>query len=385
MFKYAKFSSYYLISLLGMCFLLLGGYWIAIGFALLTAVMMGGDALFGDDISTPEYGHPSWLTLLLWLALPFTLLLVLVNIWLVADADWLGIGAQIGAIAGVDLLAARESNSWLALAIAVPFSGLMLSVLATVTAHELVHRTRDKVSVSIGRWLLAFSFDANFSIEHVYGHHLHVATPADPASAPRGRSVYAHMLISTVKGNISAWNIEAKRLSRSKKALFSWHNRCLRGYAMTLVLWAGATLLAGWQGAVMFLAIGLAAKALLEIVNYMEHYGLVRAPNKKVEPRHSWNTNRRCSNWMMFNLARHSHHHAQGAVPFHRLRPYPDAPEMINGYLATIFITLIPPLWHRLMAPKLEEWDERYASEEELILLRQQHTNCHAPQPSASH
>jgi alkane 1-monooxygenase len=94
-------------------------------------------------------------------------------------------------------------------------------------------------------------------------------------------------------------------------------------------------------------------KALLEIVNYMEHYGMVRVPGEPVQPRHSWNTNRRISSWSMFNLTRHSHHHAAGEVPFHALRPMPDAPQMAGGYLTTILLALLPPLWHRLMTPRV--------------------------------
>ncbi|MFW6052244.1 MAG: fatty acid desaturase, partial [Myxococcota bacterium] len=109
----------------------------------------------------------------------------------------------------------------------------------------------------------------------------------------------------------------------------------------------------------------LFGKSLLEIVNYMEHYGMVRNPETPVQPRHSWNTNRRISSWTMFNLTRHSHHHAQGEVPYQELKPYADAPMMINGYLTTMVVALIPPLWHKLMTPKVLAWDRDYATPEE--------------------
>ena len=105
--------------------------------------------------------------------------------------------------------------------------------------------------------------------------------------------------------------------------------------------------------------------SLLEIVNCMEHYGMVRDPKTPVQPRHSWNTNKRISSWSMFNLTRHSHHHAQGEVPYQDLKPFPEAPMMINGYLTTIVVALIPPLWHALMTPKVLDWDRRYASPDE--------------------
>ena len=106
---------------------------------------------------------------------------------------------------------------------------------------------------------------------------------------------------------------------------------------------------------------------------------MVRNPKVPVQPRHSWNTNKRISSWAMFNLTRHSHHHADGNVPYQDLRPYEDAPMMINGYLTTILVTLIPPLWHYLMVPKVLAWDEKYASKEELILAKQANLNSGIP------
>jgi len=219
--------------------------------------------------------------------------------------------------------------------------------------------------MAIGRWLLAFSFDTVFAIEHVYGHHRYVSTLHDPATAPRGRTVYAHIVISTLRGNQSAWRIERDRLAKRRLGLFSRHNAVIRGYLMSALLVAAAGALGGWVGAAYFVLCGLVGKALLEVVNYMEHYGMVRDPATPVAPRHSWNTNRRVSSWALFNLTRHSHHHAQGEVPYHALRPYPAAPMMISGYLTTLMITLIPPVWHRLMVPRLQRWDRVFASEGE--------------------
>jgi alkane 1-monooxygenase len=150
----------------------------------------------------------------------------------------------------------------------------------------------------------------------------------------------------------------------------SIRNSVLRGYAMSACIVALVYMVGGFEATLLFIAAGLFGKALLEIVNYMEHYGMVRNPELPVQPRHSWNTNKRFSSWSMFNLTRHSHHHAHGEVPYQNLRPYPEAPTMINGYLTTIVIALIPPLWHKLMTPKVLEWDKKYASEEEKALAK---------------
>ncbi|MFD2178356.1 alkane 1-monooxygenase [Veronia pacifica] len=266
---------------------------------------------------------------------------------------------------GLDLFERRELMGLAEQSAIILVAILMVGMVATIPAHELVHRTRDKTSLLIGRWLLALSFDTIFSIEHVYGHHRYAATVNDPATAPRGRSVYSHILISSWEGNVSAWEIEKKRLSRKKLPLFSHHNIFLRGQLMSFSVLAFFYIFGGLECALYFITIGLGGKALLEIVNYMEHYGLVRDPKTPVRPHHSWNTNKRISSWAMFNLTRHSHHHAQGEVPYQDLKPMSDAPMMVGGYLSTILITLIPPLWHKLMTPKVLDWDRRYASDRE--------------------
>jgi alkane 1-monooxygenase len=173
------------------------------------------------------------------------------------------------------------------------------------------------------------------------------------------------VVASTWRGNRSAWHIEVERLAKRGRRPWTWRNAVLRGQLLSLALIAGAFALGGWRAAAFFLASALWGKALLEIVNYMEHYGLVREPGAPVKPRHSWNTTRRLSSWTLFNLTRHSHHHAQGEVPFQDLRPLPDAPAMVAGYLTTIVFTLIPPLWHRLMTPRLLAWDRDQANDAE--------------------
>jgi alkane 1-monooxygenase len=327
---------------------------------------MAGDALCGDDTSTPAFRFPGVLTAQLWLALPLLSLIVFSAVWSVCSGDPLGYGAWLSGWTGYDLIAARAAAGLGSHVSAWILTGLMIGMIGTITAHELTHRTWDPVSMSIGRWLLAFSFDTSFAIEHVYGHHRYVSTTQDPATAPRGRNVYAHILVSTIKGNASAWHIEAERLR--KKHLGPWRNAVLRGHAMSLALVAAAWAMGGWRAAAFFVACAVWGKALLEIVNYMEHYGMVRDAATPVQPRHSWNTNRRISSWTMFNLTRHSHHHAQGEVPYQDLKPLPNAPMMINGYLTTIVVAMIPPVWHRLMTPKVLAWDRDFAAGQERAL-----------------
>jgi NAD(P)H-flavin reductase/ferredoxin len=359
---YLKFFLFHAVGLYSIAALLAGGAWTTVGLLAVVAFYVGGDALFGDDTSAPRFRHPRVLTVQLWLALPLLALIVYTAVWSVSPGDPLGYGAFIHGTTGWDVLAAREASHLGHHAAAVILTGLMIGMVGTIPAHELVHRTWDPVSVAIGRGLLAFSFDTVFAIEHVYGHHRSVATPEDPATAPRGRNVYAHILASTWHGNRSAWRIEAQRLARRGHAVVGWRNAVIRGHLASLALVGLAFAMGGWIGAGFFLACALWGKALLEIVNYMEHYGIVRDPATPVAPRHSWNTNRRISSWSMFNLTRHSHHHAQGEVPYQDLKPFPEAPMMLGGYLTTIIVALVPPLWHRLMTPRVLAWDRDYAT-----------------------
>jgi len=365
-FHYLKYFMFHIIGLFTAGFLTVGGDMLTIGFLVIFFGYIILDAVLGDDITTPDYKMPEILTWQLWVALPLMFLIAFSFLWQMAPTDILGYGAFVTELTGYDVLASKATTDTIDVIAGVLSLGLMIGLVATITAHELTHRTWDQISMWVGRWLLAFSYDANFSIEHVYGHHRYVSTIDDPATAPRGRNVYYHVIASTIKGNISAWKIEMEKLKKRKHSKWSWHNVALRGYLMSAVLVITAYLLAGPTATLLFIIAGLWGKALLEIVNYMEHYGMVRNPETTpVQPRHSWNTNKRFSSWSMFNLTRHSHHHAQGEVPYHELRPYPEAPMMINGYLTTIVIALIPPLWFKLMNPKVLDWDERFATAEE--------------------
>ena len=371
MFHYLKFANYFISTLLGISTVLLGQHWILVGFAVFVAFYVLGDAFFGEDMSQPKLNNKMFLDAMLYASVPTTILLLSVCLWIVTPYDWTFMH-WISDHFVYDFVAAKQNTNLVELAVAVVFCGLMLSGVATVVGHELVHRVGNKRAVTTGRWLMSLSFDASFSIEHVFNHHVHVATEKDPVTAPRGRSVYKQVPLAIYGTSKAAWEIEKKRLERKKLPVFSLHNQYITGWLMT-VAWLGlATILAGWQGLLFVSGVGIAAKVILEIVNYMEHYGLVRHPRERVEPRHSWNNNRKISCWAMFNLPRHSHHHARGAVPFEKLEAMPDAPIMIGGYISTMLLVLIPPLWFRLMAPKLQHWDDTMANEKELAILAQQ-------------
>jgi alkane 1-monooxygenase len=291
---------------------------------------------------------------------------------MLGTGDLLGIGGWVQATFGYDMFTARAETTALGLLGGVLSLGLSYASIGTNIGHELTHRTQDPVAMFVGRWLLAFTLDAEFAIEHVYGHHNRLGTAKDPATARRGESFYSFLPRSLVGQTRSAWGLETTRLARLGHATLGWRNRMLRGWLMSLVIVAAFYAVAGITGALVWLAAAFAGRTVLEAVNYFEHYGLIRVEGEPVEPRHSWNTNKRLTNVTLFNLARHSHHHAEGDAQFWKLRPYPEAPTLPFGYLTSMLLVYVVPGWYRrMMTPLLLDWDRRYASPAERKLAEQ--------------
>ncbi|EON24188.1 alkane 1-monooxygenase [Nocardioides sp. CF8] len=228
------------------------------------------------------------------------------------------------------------------------------------TAHELGHKKE-----SHERWLskiaLAQSFYGHFYIEHNRGHHVRVATPEDPASSRYGENFY-QFWPRTVGGSVkSAWNIEKKRYARKKQHPFRIGNDVLNAWLMSAVLWGAMVAWLG-VGIVPFLLIqAVVGFSLLEVVNYMEHYGMLRqkvgAPGKeryeRVDPSHSWNSNNIATNVLLYHLQRHSDHHANPTRRYQTLRDYAESPVLPTGYAGMIVLALFPPIWRRVMDPRV--------------------------------
>lgn len=351
----------------------LGGGWMWTGYLLSLALVVGGDAIAGDDLTVPQYRYARLLNFSLYANLPLQLALLATLAWMCGTGgDALGLGAFVRQWFGWDMQAARAATGPLDLLGGVMSAGLVIATSATNIGHELSHRTRDKLALVVGRWMLAMTSDTSFSIEHVYGHHTHVGTARDPATARRGENVYAFIWRSVIGQSRSAWRLEKQRLGKKGISVWSWRSRMPRGIAMSALFFLGFYAIGGWTGLLVYAGVTIWGRSLLEFVNYFEHYGLVRAPNTAVKPHHSWNSNKRMSAFFLYNLTRHSHHHAESDQPFWKLKPHPEAPMLRFGYLTTIVVTMIPPWWHRLMIPKLKDWDARYAAPAERELAAAQ-------------
>jgi alkane 1-monooxygenase len=235
----------------------------------------------------------------------------------------------------------------------------MVSGVAINTAHELGHKR-----ASHERWLskvaLAQSGYGHFFIEHNRGHHVRVATPEDPASARLGESFYA-FLPRTVLGSLrSGWALERERLGRTGRGTWTIHNDILNAWAMTVALFGGLAIAFGPVVLPYLLIQAVVGFCLLEIVNYLEHYGLLRAKRhdgryERTRPAHSWNSNNVASNVMLYHLQRHSDHHANPLRRYQALRHDDEAPQLPTGYAGMIVLAAVPPLWRRVMDPLLLE------------------------------
>jgi Fatty acid desaturase len=366
-----RFAHYALMNALlvaNIAAMLTGGVWPWVSFLGAVLLSSAVDEAAGDDLRDTSGAPVRFLDAMLYLTLPLVALNVIVLAHLFGTGDPVGFGIALG-LFGVDLEAARVANGPWPLLGAILAVGLFTGAAGTNVAHELTHRTDRPGSMIAGRWLLAFSFDTSFSIEHVYGHHRNVCTRDDPATARRGEYVLAFALRSFWHGNLSAWRIERERLSRKGLPILSRWNRFLTGQAMSLALVAAVWWIGSWPAVLAFAATGLQGKLYLELVNYIEHYGLVRAPGQRVETRHSWNTYRLVSSGLLYNLPRHSNHHRFATKPFWTLEPEPDGPTYPHGYMTMLLIALVPPLFNRIVAPRLEEWDRTQATAEELTII----------------
>lgn len=327
------------------------------------------DERIGDTRRNFGRGARALLDATLFAMLPLIAFLALCHATVLSDGDPFGIGALTLWLTGHDILSRRDSlhGSWKALA-SVP-AGVLYGAAAINVAHELFHRLQSKASVITGRWLLAFSWDTTFAIEHVYGHHRNVGTLADPATARRGETYYRFLLRSTTSEIANGFKLEASRLRNRKRPVWSWNNRALRGQLMSISVAAVYFYAAGVAGVLAFLVAAALGKAYLEATNYIEHYGLVRVPGQKVEARHSWDSYRKLTGAFLYNLPRHADHHLHANKPFWELKAVTDAPQLPYGYQAMMLLALAPPRYFAVMAPLLSQWDQTLASDGERRLI----------------
>jgi alkane 1-monooxygenase len=244
--------------------------------------------------------------------------------------------------------------------------GILCGAFGINVGHELGHR-RTRFEQNLSKAALIGSLYVHFFIEHNRGHHATVSTPDDPASLPKGRTLFGHWIRSVPATWLEAWNIEKTRLARKGISPWSLQNEHIRlqlvqaAVVLLMGLAFGPAATLGFAGAA---TVGF---LLLETVNYVEHYGLAR--NKKdngkyerVQPHHSWNSDHPVGRAILFDLSRHSDHHANPGRPYHVLRRFPEAPQFPTGYPGMVLLATCPPLFFKVMDPLVDHWQAKHDS-----------------------
>lgn len=269
---------------------------------------------------------------------------------------WAVVPLHFVALIGCAWWVGTHELSWWALLMFAYIAGTD-SGLGINTGHELGHK-QTRLEQWLARLVLAVPAYGHFTVEHGRGHHRHVSTPEDHASARMGESIYRFALRELPGGIRRAWRLEGERLAREGRSSWSVHNTMLQSYAVSAVLQLGLIAAFGWV-MLPFLAVhNVVAWWQLTSANYVEHYGLLRErlPDGDYEtpkPHHSWNTNHLVTNLVLFYLQRHSDHHAWPTRRYQSLRHFPDLPQLPSGYFGMFPLSYVPFLWFRVMDPRL--------------------------------
>lgn len=328
----------------GLALLLLPLY--AIGLTTLLDAISGLNQ-DNPDPETPEDGL-FWYRLVTLIWFPVQFVTVLFLIWYATHTDHLATWEKLLLFYGV---------------------GVMSGGIGIVYAHELMHQ-KNNLERWLGDLLMASVLYSHFRSEHLLVHHIHVGTPRDPVTARYNEGFHRFFWRVLRDCPKSAFRAEKAMLARKGRPWHDaanpfWRYWALQGAMILLVLIVG-----GWAGLGLFLFAAFIAVSLLELTNYIEHYGLTRkhlggGKYEHVQPRHSWNASHRVSNWLLINLQRHSDHHYKPSRRFPLLQTYSEAeaPQLPLGYPAMTLFALFPPLWRKHMNPRVRHWRQMYYPE----------------------
>ncbi|MGV0154045.1 alkane 1-monooxygenase [Rhodococcus sp. GB-02] len=323
--------------------------WWWIGPLLVYVLLPILDIFFGPDGENPpdevmeRLENDRYYRYCTYIYIPFQLasLVLACYLWSATDLSWLGIDGGLGLISKI---------------------GLAISIgcvagIGINTAHELGHKKDD-----LERWLskitLAQSFYGHFYIEHNRGHHVRVATPEDPASSRFGESFWTFLPRSVWGSLRSSWSLEKARLDRLGKKPWTIRNDVLHSWLMSVALFGVLVAVFGLSVLPFLVLQAVFGFCLLETVNYLEHYGLKRrrldsGRYERAAPEHSWNSDHICTNIFLYHLQRHSDHHANPTRRYQTLRSMDGAPNLPSGYASMIMLAYVPPLWRKIMDPKV--------------------------------
>ena len=310
-----------------------------------------------DDGTTKA--SPTFQNMVMYFMLPVFVLLQLALAWRVngfmtgvpveVTSTWFNLIPVYSGITSLDLIGAVLSTGI--------FAGIGI-----IYGHELSHCKG--FAFIISRMTMGLSGSAHFCYAHVYNHHLELASEDDPATAPRGRTIYGHYLLSYLGQSKFVFNMEKERLSRMGVSFISWQNRWIRGYLMSIPSAVLFFMAGGWIGIAALATVWVISNFELEALNYLEHYGLVRVKDQPIDYRHNWDNNTLFTSWFFIEIGRQADHHDRGETHFWELENV-GAPNLGWGYFTIFALALVPPLWHWYMRKRLATWDAKFATDEE--------------------
>jgi alkane 1-monooxygenase len=231
--------------------------------------------------------------------------------------------------------------------------GIVLGSYGINVGHELGHR-QNKFEQFLAKALLLPALYQHFFIEHNRGHHKNVATNLDPATSRLGENIYFFWFRSVVGSYANAWRLESERLKKEGKSVLNWDNEMLRFQMYQATYLLVIYLIFGTPAVIFAISFAIVGFLLLETVNYIEHYGLQRklldnGRYEPVMPYHSWNSDHELGRIFLYELTRHSDHHYKATRKYQVLRHFDESPQLPFGYPLSMLVSLLPPLWFRIM------------------------------------
>ncbi|WP_282152955.1 alkane 1-monooxygenase [Ruegeria atlantica] len=329
-----------------------GGWWVLLvplstwwAFAVLDRLT--GLNLENADPATPD-GGLKWYILLTKSWAPVQFLTLFGLLWYATHTDHLSVLSKIGLFFGM---------------------GVISGTIGINYSHELMHQ-KGQSERWLGDILLAMVLYSHFRSEHLLVHHRYVGTPRDPVTARYNEGFHRFYPRVLWQCLASAFHAERDKLARKQRPWTDLANPFWRYWAFQAGMLALAFVVGGWQGVALFLVQAGVAIWQLELVNYVEHYGLTRkhlgdGKYEHVQPRHSWNASQKASNWLLINLQRHSDHHYKPNRRFPLLQHHSEdaAPQLPYGYPVMTIAAMVPPLWRRVMNPRVRAWRRQYYPE----------------------
>lgn len=329
-----------------------GGWFLLLAPGYTSLILPLMDAALGENTNNPDPAAPDgdlfWYRMVTLIWFPLQAIALYGSIWWLTHGSTMSFGEKVGYAYGV---------------------AIVTGSVGIVYAHELMHQ-KNRVERLLGDLLLATVLYSHYRTEHLLVHHRYVGTPRDSVTARYNQGFHAYFLRIILESPGSAWRAEKQLLARAGRGPFHRSNPFWRYIAFQALAVSLAWLIGGWAGVGFFLMQAYFAVLLLELVDYVEHYGLTRkylgdGKYEHIRPHHSWNAAHTTTNWYLINLQRHSDHHYKPDRRFPLLQTYPasDAPQLPLGYPAMAALALVPYFWRKRMNPRVDVWRQTFYPE----------------------